>query len=95
MDFIRKILEFLSDKSEVRGMVFFNHEVSEDGSQRVITIHADPEGFVVMTIFTPEEWEMILSVVELTGESLEEVVKTIADDNNVATITLDPKDFPA
>lgn len=76
-------------------MVFFNHEMADDGTQRVITIHADPDGFVVMTIFTPEEWEMILGVVELTGESLEEVIRTIAEDNNVATITLDPKDFPA
>lgn len=75
-------------------MVVFHHEMADDGTQRMITIHADPEGFVVMTIFTPEEWEMILGIVELTGESLEEVIKVIAEDNNVTTITLDPKDFP-
>ena len=76
-------------------MVAFSHQMADDGSIKMITVYADEEGFIVMTVFTPEEWEMILGIVELTGESLEGIIREIAQENNVTTITLDPKDFPA
>lgn len=94
MDFIRKILSYFTNKSEVKGMVVFSHEMIDDGSERLITIHADPEGFIIMTIFTPEEWQMVLDIVELTGSKLEEVVCSLAEDNNITTISFNPKDLP-
>lgn len=93
VDFIRKILSFFTNKSEVDGMVVFSHEMLDDGSERLITVHADREGFVIMTIFTPEEWEMVLNVVELTGSKLEDVICGLVEDNNITTISFDPKDF--
>ena len=93
MDFIKKILSFLQNKKERNGLITFEHQVAEDGSPRIITIHTDGEGMVIMTIFTPEEWQMVINVAELTSESIIEIVAEIAEDNNVATITFDPKDF--
>lgn len=93
MDFIKKILSFLQDKTDYNGLVTFNHQVAEDGSPRIITIHTDGEGMIIMTIFTPEEWQMVIDVAELTSESIIQIVTQIAEDNNVATITFDPKDF--
>lgn len=93
MGFIQKILKFLTNKHERDGMITFIHEMEDDDTERVITVHADGEGFIVMTIFTPEEWQMVVDIITVTGGDIESVVKEIAEDNNVATIILDPKDF--
>lgn len=93
MGFIQKILKFLMNRHERDGMITFDHVMDDDQSERVITVHADQYGYIVMTIFSPQEWDMVLDVVSLTDTNIEDVVKEIAEDNNVATITLDPKDF--
>jgi len=93
MDFAKKILSFLQNKKEHNGLITFEHQTAEDGPPRTITIHTDGKGMIIVTIFTPEEWQMVISVAEITSESIIEIVAEIAEDNNVATITFDPKDF--
>lgn len=93
MDLFRKILEFFSSsiREEDRGMVKFIYEI--DGSERVITVHADPYGLMIFSIFTVEEWQMVTDICDLTGHYVDDVIKDILEDNNIATITVDPKDF--
>lgn len=93
MDFVKKILSFLQNRKEHNGLITFEHQTAEDGSPRIVTIHTDGEGMIIVTIFTPEEWQMVIDVTEITSESIIEFVAQIAEDNNLATITFDPKDF--
>ena len=96
MDLFKRILEFLSSsvRKEDRGMVKFLYQINEDSEEeRVITVHADSDGFMVVSIFTTDEWEMVTDVCDITGRYIDDVVRDIAADNNITTITIDPKDF--
>jgi len=95
MDLFRKILEFFSSsiRKEDRGMVKFIHEMEDEGDERIITVHADPNGFMIFSIFTVEEWGMVTDVCDITGRYIDDVIKEIAEDSNITTITIDPKDF--
>lgn len=74
-------------------MVKFIHEMEDEGDERIITVHADPNGFMIFSIFTVEEWGMVTDVCDITGRYIDDVIKEIAEDSNITTITIDPKDF--
>jgi len=95
MEFIRRILEFFSGSAMKRNgdMINFVYELEDDHSQRVVTIHADPNGFMIFTIFTPEEWQMIENISELSERNVEDVVREVIQDNSLTTITIDPTEF--
>jgi hypothetical protein len=93
MDFIKSILRYFQNREEVDGMILFQHEMSDDGTKRLITVMADPTGLIIMAIFTPEEWQMVCDVVELTGQDAEEVIRGLVEEGTIATIELDPKEF--
>lgn len=93
MDFVRKILRLLMNRQERDGIISFEHQMTDDNTERVITVHTSEDGMIVLTVFTVAEWEMLMNVVELTGDSVEDVVRSVANDEYVATIIFDPKDF--
>jgi len=96
MDFIRKILSLItgSEKHDTNGMINFVYQMEEDFSERIITVHYDSDGMIIFSIFSPEEWSMINDISELSGSDIEDIVREVAQDNNVATITIDPTEFP-
>lgn len=81
------------NRKEENGFVSFRHTTEDDNSERVIVVQTDGDGMVVLTIFSLEEWQMIVDVAELTGQDLEQIITDVAFDSNIATIVLDPKDF--
>ena len=81
------------NRKEDNGFVSFHNKTEDDHSERVIVVQTDGDGMIVLTFFTMEEWEMVLDVVSLTGQDLDDIVKDIAYDSNIATIVVDPKDF--
>jgi len=92
VDFIKRILEsFLNKKDEE--IFSFIHDMDEDSSERIITVHATQDGYVVFSIFTIEQWSMVTDICELTDRDIEEVVCEISEDENIPTISIDPKDF--
>jgi hypothetical protein len=95
MDFIKRVLEFFADcvRHEDGDMISFVHNMDDDNSSRVVTVHADPNGFLIFTVFTPEEWGMIKDVSELTGSYVEDLVKDISEESGVVQITVDPKEL--
>lgn len=95
MDLFRRILEFFSSsiRKEDRGMVKFIHQMDDSGDERIITVHADQDGFMIFSIFTPDEWAMVTDVCDITGRYVDDIIKEIAQENNITTITIDPRDF--
>lgn len=95
LDFVRRILQFFTEcvRHEDGDMISFLHHMEDDDSSRIVTLHADPNGFLIFTVFTPEEWDMVKDVSEITGSYVEDLVKDIAQENSVVQITIDPKEF--
>lgn len=92
MDFIKKILESFLNKKD-KEIFSFIHNMEKDSEERVITVHSNSDGFITFCIFTPEQWSMIIDICQLTNVDVEEVILQIAEDENIATITVDPRDF--
>jgi len=74
-------------------MINFVYDLEDDNTQRVVTIHADPNGFMIFTIFSVEEWQMIESIGELSERDVEDIVREISEDESLTTITIDPTEF--
>lgn len=92
MEYIRRILEFLAESAIRDGSSVFEHRTNE-GDVKMITVHATPDGFIVLTVMTPEEYSMVWDIVELSGKSLEQVIREFDSDGVFATIEFDPKEF--
>ena len=92
MDFIKRILEaFLNKKDDE--IFSFVHDMEQDSEERIVTVHADTTGYLIFSIFTIEQWLMVTDICELTNVDIEDVIRAISEDENIATITVDPKDF--
>lgn len=92
MDYIKKILGYLKKRQEHDGLISFEHE-TDYAEQRVITVHTNDDGMVVMTVFTLEEFEMLKNIVELTGSDPYDIIVDLVKENNITTIVFDPKEF--
>jgi hypothetical protein len=95
MDFVRRILN-LFKKEQMAGtsqFTSFIHASDDDSSECIITVHTDETGYLIFSIFSPDEWAMIVDVCELTSRNIEDVVREISDDENITNIAIDPKDI--
>lgn len=92
MDYIRRILEFLANSAHEQGMVTFEHE-GIDSEKKIIAVHPTKDGMIVLTVMTPEEYSMVMDIVELSGKALEDVLREFDESQVFATIEFDPKDF--
>ena len=94
MDFVRRILDFFKDKveSEPNEFCSFLHKVDDDSSEYVVTVHADPTGYLVFSIFSFEEWQMVVDVCKLTSGKVEDLVREISDNDEITSIVIDPRD---
>lgn len=92
MDFIKRILEAFLQKQDDEVFSFL-HQMEEEVTEKIVTVHSDPNGYIVFSIFTPEQWSMINDICELTDRDIEDVIKEISEEESIATITVDPKDF--
>lgn len=93
MDYVRKILNFLIRKQEQEGFVSFLYESTDDGVPKVITVHANEDGTITLTIFTQQEWAMVLDINDITDQDIEQIVKNLEQDGSVTVINFDPKEF--
>lgn len=95
MDFVRRILN-LFKKEQIAGtsrFTSFIHPSDGDSSECIVTVHADETGYLIFSIFSPDEWAMIVDVCELTSRNIEDVVREISDDENITNIAIDPRDI--
>jgi hypothetical protein len=95
MDFVRRILD-LFKKEQIAGTSQFTSFVyvsDVTSSEFVVTVHADETGYLIFSIFSPDEWAMIVDICELTSRDIEDVVREISDDENITNIAIDPRDI--
>jgi hypothetical protein len=69
-------------------------ELNDPDLQKVITVHPNDEGNLVICVFTLQQWQMIQDVCLMTGKQEAEVVSGIEKENLVRKIILDPKKYP-
>ena len=69
-------------------------ELNDQDLQKVITVHPNDEGNLVICVFAPQQWQMIQDVCLMTGKQEAEVVSGIEKENLVKKIILDPKKYP-
>jgi hypothetical protein len=69
-------------------------ELNDPDLQKVITVHPNDEGNLVICVFAPQQWQMIQDVCLMTGKQEAEVVSGIEKENLVKKIILDPKKYP-
>lgn len=94
MDFVRRILD-LFKKEQLAGtnkFTSFIHVSDSTSSEFVVTVHTDVTGYLIFSIFSPEEWAMIIDVCELTSRNPEDIVREIADNDESTSIAIDPRD---
>jgi hypothetical protein len=92
MDFIKKILEYLSKKTVDQGYTIFQH-LNAEGEKKIVTIHHQTDGMVLLCVFTEEEWAMVTDIHQITGDDIEGIILDLAEDHSIPTIYIDPTDM--
>lgn len=97
MDFIRRLFNYLQRKQiDDNGLVSFWPEQElqeEEHGPKIVTVHTDEDGMIVITIFTIEEFEMLKDIVELTQNDPYQIIKDVAEDSGITTIRFDPRQY--
>lgn len=96
MDFIRRLFNYLQRKQvDDNGLVSFwpEQETEQEYSPKIVTVHTDEDGMIVITIFTVEEFEMLKDIVELTQNDPYQIIKDVAEDAGITTIRFDPRQY--
>lgn len=93
MDFLKKILQIISESVSKDGVSHYIHESNDVIEERVITVHANDDGMMVFSIFTPEQWSMVSDIAELSERDIEDVLREIAEEDDIASIVIDPREF--
>lgn len=94
MDFVRKILDLFKNKLEASPAEFnsFVKFLEDAKDHQVVTVHADPDGYLVFCIFSQQEWSMVNDICELTSRNIEDIVRDLADDHSITSIVVDPRE---
>lgn len=69
-------------------------ELSDPDLEKVITVHPDENGNLVIMMFDPEQWQMVENICQMTGKDESEVLSGIDQENLVKKIIINPKDYP-
>lgn len=95
MDFVRRILQLFNAnvESTAQEIHSFIHELNEDGQQYVVTVHAEPSGYLTFCILSHEEWTMITDICQLTSKNVEEMIRQLSDNDEITSIIIDPRDI--
>jgi len=93
MDFIKKLLQFIEDSNieEIdERFTKFTHNMDLEETERVVTMSTNADGMMVLSIFTPDQWEMALHLCEVTEKDVQTIVEELSTDGDIATIVIDP-----
>lgn len=91
----RKIMNLFShlidnEKSEIVNFA----ELTDPDLEKVITVHPNEDGNLVLMMFDPEQWQMIENICQMTGKEESEVLLGIDEENLVKKLIIDPKNYP-
>lgn len=96
MDIFKKIMEIFNSDSfveEHEGLSRFVHNVTSDnGEERILTMATTEEGIIVLSAFTPSQWEMACHIAEVSNKTIPEIVCELSNDGDIPTLTIDPRE---
>ena len=97
MDFIKRLLQFYqeSDYEDMsEGLSKFIHDGSGELTEdKIVTVQVSQEGFMVLCVFTPEQWDMACHISEVSNKDIQQVVQELAEDGDITTVVIDPTEF--
>lgn len=85
-----------STSGEYEGLPFFSNENFDPEAEieeQIVTVQTDSDGYMVFSVFTPEQWEMAVHIAEVAEKDIQTVVTELSQDGDITTITIDPKDL--
>lgn len=94
--FMKRMLELVQENltfGDDEEIWKFNHELSSDGLERIVTVHPTEEGFIVFSLFNTDEWDMLHNICEISEKTIDEVVVELAQEGESSTIVIDPRQF--
>lgn len=94
MDIFKKLMDILNNMSfesdESKDLATFIRSVSNDEQDKVVTMATTEQGMIVLSVFTPDQWDMANHIAEVTDKTIPEIVYELSVDGDIATFTLDP-----
>lgn len=96
MDFIKKLLQLIEEcELEEINEKFskFKYVMDDELEEKILTMSTNEEGYIIMGIFTPQQWDMAVCLAEVSGKDIQDVVSELSNDGDIATLTIDPKEF--
>lgn len=90
-DFFEQIQFMFQDKKLVQDLINFitPHESSEE---KIITAYAEPDGEIVFSIFTKQQYEMIHEMSTILKKSVEDIIRDLSPDE-IDQFFYDPESF--
>jgi hypothetical protein len=91
----KKILSIFNNHfdTDLDEILQFTHNVSSTNEEKFVTIHPSKDGDIVLSVLTPEQLDMVLSICEFSNRSIEHVIPELAEEGDIPTISVNPKEF--
>jgi hypothetical protein len=96
MDIFKKLMDILGGMSfEDQGtqeLATFIRSVSDNEQDKIVTMATTESGEIVLSVFTPDQWDMANHIAEVSDKTIPEVVYELSVDGDIATFTIDPRE---
>lgn len=80
MDFFDQFMSFFENETSREEFMDFLLPEGMDDSEKMITGHVSDRGEIVFSVFSMEEWNLILEMSKIIKKDVEEIVKGLGPD---------------
>ena len=80
MDFFDHFMNFFESETSREEFMDFLLPDGMDASEKMITGHVSDKGEIVFSVFSMEEWELILEMSKILKKDVEDIVKGLGPD---------------
>lgn len=80
MDFFDKFMSFFENEFSRQELMDFLLPDGLDAGEKMITGHISDRGEIVFSVFSMEEWELVLEMSRIIKKDVEEIVKGLGPD---------------
>jgi len=98
MDFFRKLFELILYSREGNDVdeqqVYLLDTGDDEETESVVSFYPDGYGNLVFNVFSIDQWEMIDDITQLTETDKFDIIRGLAEQGEVETWTIDPREFP-
>jgi hypothetical protein len=80
MDFFDQFMSFFENETSRQEFMDFLLPDGMDAAEKMITGHVSEKGEIVFSVFSMEEWELILEMSRIIKKDVEDIVKDLGPD---------------